>query len=171
LVWNYGQCSAQEPLIQVFSDSDWAGCPRTRKSTSGGVVLFNGVAIKHWSSTQSTISLSSGEAEYVALVKAASEGLGAQSLIQELGITARLRIGLDSSAAKSVASRSGVGRMRHLETRRLWVQEAVKSGRFVLDKVRGDKNPANLLTKPLSHDQMLEELEMLNAATARRKDL
>ena len=67
-----------------------------------------------------------------------------------------------------IASRTGVGRVRHLETRRLWVQEAVKTGRLVLDKVRGDQNPANMLTKPLTSDQMLSELDMLQATTVRR---
>ena len=62
-------------VIRVFSDSDWAGFPRTRKSTGGGVMMFRGVAVKHWSSTQGSISLSSGEAEYKALVKAAVEGM------------------------------------------------------------------------------------------------
>jgi hypothetical protein len=171
LVWDYGRCDADDPAIRVFTDSDWAGCLRTRKSTSGGVVMFRGVAVKSWSSTQATVSLSSGEAEYIALIKAAVEGLGAQSLARELGLDAPLRIGLDSSAAKSIASRSGAGKMRHLETRRLWVQEAVKTGRFVLDKVRGDSNPANLLTKPLGHDQMVGELEMLKCMTIRRNDL
>ena len=61
--------------IRLYSDSDWAGCPVTRKSTSGLAVCFG----KHcWytnSSTQVPISLSSGEAEYYALNKAGSRAL------------------------------------------------------------------------------------------------
>ena len=91
-----------------------------------------------------------------------------QALARDLGLDPALRVGLDSSAARSIASRSGVGRVRHLETRRLWVQEAVKAGRLVLDKVGGDQNPANMLTKPLSNDQMLSELDMLQAVVVRR---
>ena len=48
------------------------------------------------------------------------------------------------------------------------MQEAVKAGRLVLDKERGDQNPANMLTKPLSNDQMLSELDMLLATVVRR---
>jgi hypothetical protein len=169
LVWDFSDRRTDSSVIRVFTDSDWAGCPKTRKSTSGGVVLFRGVAVKHWSTTQSTIALSSGEAEYVALVKAAAEGLGVQALACDLGLEAALRIGLDSSAAKSMASRSGVGRVRHLDTRRLWVQEAVRVGKFALDKVRGDQNPANILTKPLSCDQMVEEFELLGVKPVRRQ--
>ena len=72
-------------MLRVYSDSDWAGCLRTRKSTSGGVVTLGGMAIKHWSSTQSTQALSVGEAEYTALVKAATEALGMQALARDLG--------------------------------------------------------------------------------------
>jgi hypothetical protein len=169
LVWDFSDRRTDSSVIRVFTDSDWAGCPKTRKSTSGGVVLFRGVAVKHWSTTQSTIALSSGEAEYVALVKAAAEGLGVQALACDLGLETALRIGLDSSAAKSMASRSGVGRVRHLDTRRLWVQEAVRVGKFVLDKVRGDQNPANLLTKPLSSEQMTDELDLLGVKPLRRR--
>ena len=46
--------------IDVHVDTDWAGCVRTRKSTSGGAVMLGKHAIKHWSSTQPSVSLSSG---------------------------------------------------------------------------------------------------------------
>jgi len=49
--------------IDVYVDTDFAGCRETRRSTSGGVAMLGGCCIKHWSKTQGTISLSSGEAE------------------------------------------------------------------------------------------------------------
>ena len=55
--------------IEVYSDTDWAGCPRTRKSTSGGAVMIGSHCIRTYSSTQTLVSLSSGEAEYYGLVK------------------------------------------------------------------------------------------------------
>eukprot|EP00974_Lingulodinium_polyedra_P082078 7946493-Lingulodinium_polyedra.AAC.1 len=53
--------------LLVMTDSDWAGCARTRKSTSGGVVMRGRHLIKHWSGTQSTAALSSAEAELISL--------------------------------------------------------------------------------------------------------
>ncbi len=50
--------------IVVWSDSDFAGCKRTRKSTSGGVVMFGGHCLKTYASTQPLIALSVGEAEF-----------------------------------------------------------------------------------------------------------
>ena len=59
----------QQP-VDVYVDSDYAGCPRTRKSTSGGCVMMGSHLIKSWSSTQNNvISLSSGEAELYSIVK------------------------------------------------------------------------------------------------------
>ncbi len=55
--------------ISVYVDTDWAGCFKTRKSTSGGVIMRGGHVLKHWSSTQQTVALSSGEAEVKGIVK------------------------------------------------------------------------------------------------------
>ena len=138
----------------VYSDSDWAGCLRTRKSTSGGVLTFQGGILKTWSSTQASIAQSSGEAEYYALVRAASEALGMQSIMHDLGWHCKIRLLVDSSAAKSIASRTGLGKLRHLEIKFLWLQECVRRGKVVLSKVRGDINPADVLTKPKSLEDM-----------------
>ena len=59
----------------MWTDTDYAGCAKTRKSTSGGVIMIGGHMIKSWSSTQNVIALSSGEAEYYGLVKGAAQGL------------------------------------------------------------------------------------------------
>ena len=47
--------------VVVWSDTDFAGCKRTRRSTSGGVVMLGGHCVKTYSQTQETIALSSGE--------------------------------------------------------------------------------------------------------------
>ncbi len=62
LVYSYPWQSASR--IEVYSDTDWAGCQRTRKSTSGGCLMLGSHLIKSWSSTQQAVALSSGEAEF-----------------------------------------------------------------------------------------------------------
>ena len=54
--------------------------------------------IKSWSSTQSNISLSSGEAEFYGVVKAAGMGLGYASLLEDIGVSLPLRVWTDSIA-------------------------------------------------------------------------
>ena len=83
--------------LRVFADTDFAGCLKTRRSTSGGCALRGAHLLKHWSTTQKTITLSSGEAELCGLVKAASEGLGLQSLSQDLCLDSPLELYVDSS--------------------------------------------------------------------------
>ena len=58
--------------IKVSVDTDYAGCKRTRRSTSGGIAQLGDHLIKTWSITQAVIALSSGEAEYYGIVKGAS---------------------------------------------------------------------------------------------------
>ena len=142
------QCS--QPVVEVFVDSDHAGCRESRKSTTGFALMHGRHCLKTGSSTQTTIAMSSGEAELYAVVRGASEGLGLQALADDLGVTRAVRIWTDSAAAKGMVSRTGAGRQRHLEVKYLWVQQACREERFAVRNVAGERNPADLLTKPLS---------------------
>ena len=144
--------------IDVYSDTDWSGCPRTRKSTSGGCVMIGKHCIRTWSSTQPSVTLSSGEAEFYGLVKAAGAGLGHQSLMKDVGLEIPVCIWTDSSAALGIASRSGLGKLRHLETHTLWVKEKVRVGAIRVRKVRGEVNPAEILTKHLPGREKVHQL-------------
>ena len=87
-------------------------------------------------------------------MRAASEALGMQSIMRDLGWDCRIRLLVDSSAAKSIASRTGLGKLRHLEIKFVWLQECVRRGKVVLSKVRGDVNRADVPTKPKSLEDM-----------------
>ena len=91
--------------LEVYSDTDWAGCPRTRKSTTGGCAMVESHLSKAWSSTQASVALSSGGAEYYGLVHGVGIGLGIQPLYRDVGLPLKLRAWTDSSAA--MASLSG----------------------------------------------------------------
>ena len=56
----------------------------------------------------------------------------------------------DSSAARGFGQRQGLGRMRHVQSRYLWVQESVKEGHISLDPIRGKNNPADMFTKAVA---------------------
>ena len=117
--------------------------------------------LKTWSSTQPSVSLSSGEAEYYGVVKAMGVSMGQQALMSDLGIKVKCRVWTDSSAAIGVANRSGLGKIRHLETHTLWVQQHVRSGVVELRKVCGKVNPADLFTKYLeSFDRIYNLLQL-----------
>ena len=139
-----------DDVANVYVDSDWAGCRESRKSTNGGALLFNGACLRCWSSTQTGLALSSGEAEYYAAVKGGAEGLYFQSLCGDLGIEVSVRVHTDSSACKGICGRTGLGRVRHMDVQYLWLQQAASEGRLSLTKVPGTANPADLMTKYLS---------------------
>jgi hypothetical protein len=142
------QFNWQEPgQLNVYVDTDFAGCTETRRSTSGGCALLGSHLLKHWSTTQKVVTLSSGEAELAGVVKGVGEALGLQSFARDLGIVVGIRVHADSSAAIGICRRSGIGRVRHLAVGQLWVQERLKVGDFALHKVAGEMNPADLLTK------------------------
>merc|ERR1712079_652887 len=108
--------------------------------------------------TQVSVALSSGEAELVSLVRGACEGLGTRSLAEDLGGRPRIAVFTDASAAVGMTQRSGVGRVRHLDTRLLWVQDKVREKELTVGKVDGKLNPADVLTKYLGSDVMTEHL-------------
>ena len=108
-------------VIRAYVDSDWAGCRRTRKSTSGGVLYFGDSVVRGWASTQAVHALSSGEAEYYAALKGACAALGFQSMLKDLGLKASVTLFTDSSAARGIIHREGLGKLRHLETGYLWL--------------------------------------------------
>ena len=140
--------------LKLFSDTDFAGCPRTRRSTSSGVTMRGLHLIKHYSRTQKVVTLSSAEAELGGVVQGASEGLGSQAIARDLGIEADLTLLADSSAAIGICRRSGIGRVRHLAVGQLWVQERIRDKTLRLDKVAGEANPADIGTKHLGSEVM-----------------
>jgi hypothetical protein len=161
VVFHYAWQRAPESL-DVFTDSDWAGCVKTRRSTTGGALLRGRHVLKTWSGTQATIALSSAEAELIAAVKGAAEGLAVRSLVRDFSRNCALRVHVDSSAAIGICRRTGVGKVRHLDTRLLWVQELVRDGTIEVIKVAGTENPADLMTKHLAADLISAHLTRLD---------
>lgn len=76
-----------------------------------------------------------------------------------------LRLRVDSSAAVVVASRSGLGKIRHLEVKLLWLQEAAKAKRLVVQHVKGLTNPSDLLTKPRSAAEISPLLNLVGGVS------
>jgi hypothetical protein len=141
----------------TYSDTDWAGCVKTRKSTSGGCLMLGSHLIKSSSSTQSSVSLSSGESEFYG-VKAAGVALGYQSLLRDVGHELPVRVWTDSTATIGICGRQGLGKLRHIDTHYLWVQQRVRDKTFELYKVRGEDNPADLFTKHLTSRERIHNL-------------
>eukprot|EP00972_Heterocapsa_arctica_P068436 10111882-Heterocapsa_arctica.AAC.1 len=90
----------------VFADANWAEGP-SRRSTSGGVILFLGVMLLTYARTHPVIALSTCEAELLAVATATTEGLFVQHLLSEAHVNTHLVIKSDSSSARAVVQRRG----------------------------------------------------------------
>ena len=136
-------------LLEVATDSDWNGNKQTRASTSCGSIFISGNWIYSYSRTQKCVTLSSTEAEYIALVSGASEGLLVKAVLEHLtGEEVNLKVYSDNTSCVAVAQREGVGRIKHLDGRLLWLQQ--RQGKDLeLRRLDTTTNPADLETKPL----------------------
>ena len=153
--------------ITTYVDSDFAGCLRTRKSTSGGVSFWGGQIVKAWSKTQATLALSSGEAELAAVVRGATESLGIQAILEDWGFSISIEIRSDATAAIGIVRRQGLGRVRHLAVADLWVQQKVQDGILRIEKHPGRTNPADLMTKGLDLETMNRHMAFMGMCSTR----
>ena len=80
----YGK--GKECLVTEYSDSDYAADVDTRKSVTGYVFSLGGSVVSWKSTLQSSVTLSTTEAEYMALTSAAKESIWLKSLVGKLGI-------------------------------------------------------------------------------------
>ena len=116
--------------------------------------MFGGHMIKSWCSTQAIVALSSGEAEYHGVVKGSSIGLGLKSTLGDFGVNVTIKVNTDASAAKGMANRKGLGKVRHIEVNQLWIQDRISRGDLVVNKVNGKENLADALTKHVNSEDI-----------------
>ena len=135
--------------IDVYADSDWAQDP-DRKSVSCVVTMHGKHCLRVQVATQTAPALSSGEAEFVAQVKGGSTAIGMRSMIRDMGGQVSIDLHTDSTAGKGIASRVGLGKVRHLDTGLLWLQHHVNRRDLRIKKVHKDENLADIGTKAVS---------------------
>ena len=148
--------------LEIYVGTDFAGCKETRRSTAGGACLINGSLVKAWSKTQTTIALSSGEAELGGISSGIAQGLGMQSVARDLGFDFKVRVHSDATAAIGICRRRGMGKIRHLDVSDLWCQEKIRTGAATLVKVLGSENMADIMTKYVDRPILSKMLDKLN---------
>eukprot|EP00971_Amphidinium_carterae_P300960 5980043-Amphidinium_carterae.1 len=135
--------------LDCYSDSNWAAAESGFRSTSGGWLAYGKHVLDTFSSTQHLVAMSSAEAEYIAMTKVASHALELKHVMEEIRQSCWIKLWVDSKAARAIAHRVGVGKVRHLAVRLLWLQEATKKGELSVHSCRGTENPADIGTKHL----------------------
>jgi len=153
----------QESIARVdtWTDSDHAGCIRTRKSTTGVCSMLGQSCIRTYSKGQGVISLSSGESEYYGLTGGLSTALGDVSLAKDWNVRLAAHVLMDASAGIAIGSRRGLGKVKHIDTVFLWCQEVINNKRASISKRSTQDMLADVLTKPVSEPLMVEMLKRM----------
>ncbi len=150
--WHYIiQPEAEAGVLSGYSDSDWAADVDTRKSTSDYYIFHGKQHVDAGSDNPATVALSSGEAEFYACGRVCASVLMQAHTIEEMGLLSRVpTVYMDSDAGRSLATRTGVGRQRHIPTKRLGLQEQVRGGRLQVRCDDGEQSGSEF--GPKHHD-------------------
>jgi hypothetical protein len=147
--------------LRLLTDSDWAGCKVTRRSTSGTVVFLGKHILTFSCRMQKSTALSSGEAELIAQTDGLTETIGIARLLMEQDMNMKVESFCDSSAAKGTLQRLGAGRIKHLETRHLWGQDMVSRGLASITHISRSINCADVLTHSTSKSEFVRLLTLM----------
>ena len=117
--------------------------------------------IRHWSSTQSTVTLSSAEAELNGICRGASTSIGLRSVAHDLGLSWSITLKSDATAAIGITRRRGLGKIRHSATADVWVHDHLRAGGVDLKKVPGCDNVADILTKHVDRTTLQRHMKTM----------
>ncbi|KAL2248336.1 UNVERIFIED_CONTAM: Retrovirus-related Pol polyprotein from transposon TNT 1-94 [Sesamum indicum] len=147
-----------------FVDADFAGsdCDK-RRSTTGYVFTYGGTAVSWVSKLQKVVTLSTTEAEYVAVTEAAKELIWLQHFLGELGKPqADVILHSDSQSAIHLAKNPAFhSRTKHIEIKYHFIRQLLEKKALQLEKIQGEKNPTDMLTKAVA----MEKLKLCTAST------
>jgi len=153
------------PVVGV-SDTNWATCRRTRKSTGCFHISVGYCSpLMTVSRTQTVVADSSGVAEWYGGVSCSAELLFVCQLLRWMGMETKPIVCLDSSAAIAIGKRLGVGKLRTLEVKTLWLQQFLHRDELFIKKVAGEQNVADLGTKHLPQDRLDRLTRMAGGVT------
>ena len=149
-VWFEKKGEESMKKMLITTDTDWAGCKRTRKSCGMTVIRVGGCVLYTQCTGQAIHAQSSGESEFYGNVSGVSAGRGLSNALDFIGMPVTMELESDSSAARGVLWRSGIGKIRHLEVKTLWIQDMVHAKELVVKAVKGAHNVADIGTKILA---------------------
>ena len=135
--------------LDAHTDADWSGDSIDRKSTSGGTLKLGSATWRDFTKGQRCQTLSSGESDYNAAVTTTAEALHLQRHLEFLGMPVKLRLRIDSTAARGIIQRQGCGPLKHIETRLLWLQAKQEERKLTVIKEPTPTNTADGFTKAL----------------------
>ena len=140
--------------IVGFSDSDYAGCLDSRKSTSGYIFMLTGGAVSWSSKKQKTVAASTMEAEYIACFHTTSQAVWIRNFISHLGVVDSikkpLKIYCDNEASVKFSNNNkSSSACKHMEVKFLIVKERIRDQLVSIEHIGTEEMLADPLTKAL----------------------
>ena len=139
----------------AFCDSDYAGDKDGRKSVSGFAIYIQGCLISWKSRKQKSVTLSSSEAEYVAISEVCAELIFLKQVLEFLNIklTLPIIVRVDNVGAIYLANNAISGpRMKHVDIRYHFVRDLIETGIVEISFVRSEENDSDVFTKNLGEE-------------------
>ena len=102
----------------------------------------------------SRAELVNGRSEFYGLVKTSASTLGMRALAKDFGLQMEPHVFCDATAGKGIASRKHAGKVRHIHTPSLWLQQCVAERQLQLHKCDGETNIADLGTKHIEGNRI-----------------
>ena len=149
-----------------YCDSNYAGDLDKRRSTTGYVFTLAKAPVSWKSTLQSTVALSTTEAEYMAITEAIKEAIWLQGLLDDLGVGQKqVTVFCDSQSAIHLAKNQVYhARTKHIDVRYHFVREIIEEGGVLVQKIKTDDNPADMLTKVMTTIKFNHCLDLINIA-------
>lgn len=149
---NYKLCFSIQDANQMvaYSDADWASDIDKRRSCTGYVFIISSGAVSWKSTRQSTVALSSTEAEYMALSATVQEVIWLMQMAEELGLDVikPIVIKCDNQSAIKLAESDGYRqRPKHIDIRFHYIREKIQNGLIKVEFLKTEKMVADSLTK------------------------
>ena len=137
--------------INVYVDTDLAGCLDNRRSTSGYIVLFNYCCISWFSKKQTSVTKSTTRAEFLAISYATCHIRSLLKGLADLHLRVPIAMHADNTGANFLAvyPQSNI-RTKHIAVDYFITTEALQDNLFVLLKVESVNNLANIDTTILA---------------------
>ena len=138
-------------IVEAWSDSDYAGDRDTRRSVTGWEIYVNGTLVSYKSRLQKTVTLSSCEAEYVALCETCQEILHIRQIVESMGCKVQypIVVHVDNVGTMFLASNETTARTKHIDVKWHFIRELVEQPDPIIQLVysKSEENKADNYTK------------------------
>lgn len=156
----FERSDVSDSLVVGYVDSDYAGDLDKRRSTTGYVFTMAGGPVSWRSTLQSTVALSTTEAEYMAVTEAIKEAIWLYGLVADLGVEQeRVTVYCAIHLAKNLVHHS---RTKHIDVRFHFIREILEEGDILLQKIGTTDNPADMMTKVVTGVKFQHCLDLIH---------